>query len=306
MTAAVVLREFRAWPTRDIAAVGGALAMVLLTVVVGIICTANALTLVDKTFPGFLMNERMAISNVGQYHWSGSQAGLKFPDKLLEVDGVAVLSPRELEDIVRQKPIGTRVTYTVQRDGEIIKVEIPTMRFTWLDLVMTYGATFLAGIFYITIGSIVFVLKLNTRVSWVFFIACFLLSLYSITNFDLVSTQYGFIRGIMIAQAFLPAAFLHFGLYFPRPSALVLKHPYVQAVPYVISALLVAPMEYLYPDPRFLTYWYLILGYLIVGAAGVVLRPAGDQFVFELAFADDDGFVGDFVLFRSEVGVVGM
>lgn len=256
---------------RDIAAVGGVLAMVLLTIIVGTICTANGLRLVDKTFPGFLLNERMAISNVGLYDWSGSEAGLRFPDKLLEVDSVAVSSPRQLEEIVRQKAVGTPVIYTVKRDDEIMKVELVTMRFAWLDLVMTYGMTFLAGIFYITIGSIVFALKPNNRVSWIFFFACFLLSLYSITNFDLVSTQYGFVRAIMLAQAFLPAAFLHFGLFFPRPSALVLRYPKIQIVPYVVSTLLVAPMEYLYPDPRFVTYWYLILVYLIVGGAGVVL-----------------------------------
>ena len=56
---------------------------VMFFLVVAAICLVNALKWVGRVFPGFLLNERMVVAPIGQYHWSGTQAGLKYPDKIL-------------------------------------------------------------------------------------------------------------------------------------------------------------------------------------------------------------------------------
>ena len=47
---------------------------------------------IDRPFAGFLMNERMVPGNVGRYEWTGTQAGLRYPDKILAVNGRPVAS----------------------------------------------------------------------------------------------------------------------------------------------------------------------------------------------------------------------
>jgi len=69
------------------------LAVVLLT---ALICAVASVQWIDRVFPGALINERMVIGNVGRYTWTGIGAGLKYPDKVLEVDGRPVGSMAEL------------------------------------------------------------------------------------------------------------------------------------------------------------------------------------------------------------------
>ena len=245
--------------------------MLLTILIIGTICTVNAVRWVHKPFAGFLLNERMALATIGQYHWTGTQEGLKFPDKILKADGRTVSSMKELEEVISHRRIGDPVTYSVDRGGQILEVTVSTMRFTWVDLLMTFGLTFIAGITYMLIGLIVFVMKPNTKVSWVFLIACFFLSLYSITIFDMQSTHYGFLRLYLLAGAFAPAAFVHFSLYFPEPRRLILRYPRMQIVPYLISLMIITPLEILYPQEGFQIFYSLILVYMILAALAVLL-----------------------------------
>jgi hypothetical protein len=252
--------------------------MVLLLLVVTIICVVNALKWVNKPFPGFLLNERMAIAPIGQYNWTGVQAGLKYPDKILTADGRAVSSTGELEEVIIQKPVGTPISYTVERGGQIVEVRVSSMRFTWVDLLMTFGSTFIAGIIYMLIGLVVFSMKPDTKVSWTFLTACLFLSLWVITIFDMQSTHYGFIRLYLISSAFFPAAFVHFSLYFPEPRRFILKYPRLQILPYLIFLMIITPMEYLYPHKGFVVFYFLAQAYMIVAALAVLYPVTAEYF----------------------------
>jgi class 3 adenylate cyclase len=245
-----------------------AFAVALLLVCVGVtgVCTHNAFQWVGRVFPGFLLNERLAISTVGQYHWTGSQAGLRYPERVVAVDGTPVTTMHALMGIVEAAPEGTPFTYTVERKGEAFRVTVRSMRFTAMDLAMTYGVTALVALFYLGIGVTVIFLKFNTRVSWIFFFACVLLSLYSVTIFDVLSTHFGFIRLYLLADAFVPAATIHLALHFPRKASWLERHRALAVAPYVLAAASAAPMLYLYPDERFLAFWRPLLVYWIVGA----------------------------------------
>src|SRR5207249_1900724 len=157
--------------------------LVATVLVVAAISLVNALRWVNRPFAGFLVNERMVPGNVGQYHWTGTAAGLKYLDKVLRANGAPVASMKDLERIVRAVPVGEPITYTIDRAGQISDVSIATMRFTWFDLIATFGIPFLSGIFYLAIGAIVYALKPDTRASWAFLLACFYLSIYTITAF---------------------------------------------------------------------------------------------------------------------------
>jgi class 3 adenylate cyclase len=249
-------------------------AVIAAVLVISVIALRNALTWVDKPFSGFLVNERMVLGNLGQYHWSGTRAGLRYPDRIIAADGRPVSSMRDLQHVVRARPIGSPVTYAVDREGHVIELTIPTMRFTWLDLGMTFGITCLAGLTYLLMGTLVVLMKPDARVSWVFLLASALLSVFIATSFDIQSTHAGFVRMYLAASAFFPAGFAHLGLIFPERRRLVDAFPLVELAPYLVSIALVIPLESLYPRPEFVSVYLWVRLYAIVGGMVVVLSAA--------------------------------
>ena len=245
-------------------------AMVLSFLFIATICFINAVKWVDKHFPGFLLNERMVVAPIGQYHWTGIQAGLKYPDKVLSANGQETPTIKKLEDVLSNTVVGSSITYEYVRKGIRSTISVTTMRYTWSDLLMTFGPPFLAGIAYMLIGLVVFIMKPNIRVSWAFMAACFFMALWSITIFDMQSTHFGFVRLYILASTLVPAAFIHFSLLFPNPRKIVEKHPKWQMAPYIFALAIIVPLELLYPSGPFQIFYYLSLAYLIVGALSIV------------------------------------
>jgi class 3 adenylate cyclase len=226
-------------------------AVILAVVVVSAICLVLAFRWADRPFPGILLNERVVPGNVGRYEWTGTFAGLRYPDRLLEANGVPLKTVQDLDRIVESVDIGTPIIYTVQRRGEVFNVTIPTMRFTWIDLLLTFGITFIPGVIFCGLGIGVFSLKPNTSASWGFLLTCVCLGLYSVIAFDVQSTHWGFVRFWLVIRAFLPAAITHLSLVFPTRRPWTARRPWVVALPYAVSALLSGSILLLYPRPAF-------------------------------------------------------
>src|SRR5262245_5073152 len=233
-------------------------AVILSVVIVSAICMVNAVQWVDKPFAGFLLNERMVVGNVGRYHWTGTQAALKYPDKILKSNDTPLFSMNDLDQVIQSLPVGQPVTYAVERSGRTRAVTVPTMRFTWADLFVTFGITLFIGLAYLFLGSLVFVLKPDTTISWTFFLVCFFLSVYTIVSFDTQSTHWGFIRVYIVVLTFFPAALIHLSLIFPEKKKIVEKHPSLPMLLYLGSVILVIPFQVLYPDPSFMGIYQLI------------------------------------------------
>ena len=262
--------SIKALPPRKL--VGRALfALAILCVLtIGGVCSWSAMELVDRPFPGFFMNQRMVIGAIGQVHWSGSQAGLNSRDKILRANREDIRSPRDLEEVIRQAKVGDTIRYTVDRKGRAIEVDVAVMRFTAIDLVSTYGILFLFGVFYLTIGVVVFALKPDTEITCVFFSACTLLSVSSIISYDVEVTHLGFIRAYLLNEALLPAIVLHLSCVFPTRFQFFERRSYLKWTPYVVSAIFLVLLEMLYPNPSFLPVYRLALLYMFVGALAFV------------------------------------
>jgi phosphoserine phosphatase RsbU/P len=245
-------------------------AIIIPSLAVSAICLIAAIQWINKPFPGFLVNERMMVAPIGQYHWTGTRVGLKYPDKILKANGTSVSTLRELRDILDPVKVGDSILYLVERDGKAFEVAVEKMRFSVEDLLMTFGTTFFAGVTYLLIGLIVFIMKPGTKVSWTFLVACVFLSLWSITIFDMQATHYGFIRFYLLAASVFPAVFIHFSFYFPETQKLVLKHPRIQILPYVIALAIIVPMEMIYPS-KSTGLFYAIAQLYMFGAALVLL-----------------------------------
>ncbi len=213
----------------------------------------------------------MVVGYIGQYHWTGTQAGLKYPDKILRANGKEVSSAEALEEIVLNTKVGTPMQYEVKREAEVIRVTIPTMRFTGIDMVMTFGILFFQGILYLLIGVVVFMLKPDTKVSWVFSMACLLQGVSSFMSFDMESTHFGFVRLYLFDDAFLPAVVVHLSLLFPERTKLIEKRPFLEVVPYILSTVLVIPIQIYYPRPAFSPFYTIVLAYAAFSALALIV-----------------------------------
>jgi class 3 adenylate cyclase len=248
------------------------LAAILTSVIlISAIGVVKAASWVNRPFAGFLVNERLVLGNIGQYHWTGSIAGLQWPDKIVGANGQPIRSMRELQGVAQGVPLGTPIVYTIERDGGRRDVTVPTMRFSWNDLIMTFGVTFVAGWIYVLIGLAVFLLKPDTKISWAFFVACVSLSLFAITSFDIQSTHAGFIRIYLLVNTLWPAAFVHLALVFPARREFIERRPYLQVAPYVFAAALTLPLEILYPNPSFLLIYKIVRLFGILSAVAVLV-----------------------------------
>ena len=253
-----------------------ALALVAVVFAVNAIAIAVALPLVGKPFAGFVVNERLVPGAFGQYHWTGTKAGLKFSDNLVDANQIPLRSVHQLKDLVAKTPVGEAITYTIQRANQLVTVSVPTMVLTPADLIMTFGLFLFSAIAYLIIGSVVFVLKPDTSVSWAFLLLCACLSLFMGTSFDLGTSHWGLKWIYFAATAFIPAAVIHLSLIFPQRVKFVDRHPFAIAVPYMCSAVLAGPLEYFYPGPIFLLCYQIVVGGMFVGAIMLfvsALRP---------------------------------
>ncbi len=249
--------------------------IVLAVLTIATVCVVDAVRLVGQPFPGFLVTERLTASNFGLPDWSGPQRGIKFTDRLLEADGTTLFSFGDFEEVVRRTPVGQTIHYVLERDGQQMEIAIPTMRFTWMDLGLTFGPTFSAGLLYLVIAVVVYVLKPDTAVTWALVLSCFLLGTYQILTFGIGSTH-RLVGATLAVYAMLPGAGLHLSLMFPERKKLIERWAFIQFAPYVVSVVLAAIALWVYPGPSFTNVylWMRVYALLSVGAILVAVLHA--------------------------------
>jgi len=61
--------------------------LILVVAAASAVVFVNALGWLDRPFAGFLVNPRMVVATVGQYHWTGPDAGVQNPDRIVSANG---------------------------------------------------------------------------------------------------------------------------------------------------------------------------------------------------------------------------
>ena len=231
------------------------------------ICLVLALQWGTRPFAGFLVNERMVISDHGNVNWPGVKAGLRYPsDKIVKANDQPIHSMDDLQAVVDRVQVGDSIRYTIDRAGETMALALPVISFTWVDWFMTFGLTFFSGLAYLTLGFIVYILKPDSDMTWPFLFSGFFLGLYSISAFDVASTHWGMVRLNLLAFLFIPAAFLHLSLVFPERTTIIQRFPFLGFLPYVVSLCLAIPVEAYYPDPRHVAFARIGRMYAVLSA----------------------------------------
>lgn len=237
-----------------------ALVIAFLTVIaMGAICFYNAFQWVNKPFAGFLMHRRLVVSVTGVPSWTGIRAGLRPADKILQIDRNPVVSVKDLEKATRSKEVGTLIEYTVQRGERVFSVSAPTMLFSFSDFLMTFGSSLLMGVIFLAIGTVVFILKPDIVVSWLFFGITLLQSVLFLCEFELASTLTPFSYVYIFCDTLQPALVLHFSANFPYKFGFASRRCWLIRSPYIVSTLLFIFYVAIFPSSFFYTSYYIIM-----------------------------------------------
>src|SRR5207247_951666 len=119
----------------------------------------------------------------------------------------------------------------------------------------------------------------DTGDSYAFLLACFFVGIYFITTFDLVSNYVRFIRLYILAHILFPAAAVHLSGVFPEKRPWIARHRYLQFIPYVVSIMLLIPVEIFYPGPLSISIYYRTIPlYMAVSAAAIVFSTLAAYF----------------------------
>ena len=265
--------------------------LVVIMAAIAITCLVIAVRAIDQPFPGFLLYPFRNVGSVGSLDWPGYQAGARYQDIVTEVNGERVRTSRNVQEIVNRARVGESILYTLDRQGSTFLAAVPASTFTSADFVKLFGPLFLAGLFFSLVAVVVYFLRPDTAASWAFSIFCFSLGSYMIGGLPIqLPPHFVWLYTVnVLAQPVYPAALLHLSLLFPERTALVTRRPWVQFVPYLVSAALAAymlldiralaagntdPQAVLGTHARLLREISLARMYAIVGAASIVIASA--------------------------------
>ncbi len=236
--------------------------------VVIVLSLIGALTWINKPFAGFMLYDFPSIGTMSMKDWQGRQAGLGLMERIVSVDGQEVWRGKDVVKTLSGREPWSSVEYVVEKDGALRHIMLPVTVFSVRDFFLVFLATFLGGGAVFGLGFIVYLLKPNTHVSWVFFGLCFFLGLYMITAFDSQSTYY-FAKFQYLSLCLMSACFFHLGSIFPEKKKVLTRFPKLEYIIYVPSVLLV------------IYYQLYLIGYKkIITATGFGWLPAYKQVAY--------------------------
>ena len=238
------------------------LCTLILMIALGTNCFLGAYSWIDKPFAGFFMNRQLTVLSLGMPDWEGVKAGLQSADHILKIDGIEVTKVADLKKAVNNVGADNLLEYEVKRGEIFFSVKVPVTNFTVYDLLSTFGSAFVQGMIYLLIGCIVFILKPDSTISVLFFIASTLQGASSLVDFTVASSASPLSYLLIVCDITIPALILHFSALFPLRYNFIDRWPWLILIPYVISALILILMLSLYPGPLFYrTYFPLIYPY---------------------------------------------
>jgi serine phosphatase RsbU (regulator of sigma subunit) len=229
------------------------------------------------------------------------RAGIRPGDVIQGIDRYFLDPQTHAQTLLNRHRIGDSVSYLVRSGGSIYEVEVELGRRRIGDTSYLYAA--LLGFLFFGVGAFVVLRQPRMPAARVFFTMCSLFMLFLVCR--LRPASYSWVDNWVVtagtmALLFLPAAFLHFFLIYPRPIWEWRRDPIARALGWIskISAkmlpiYLVPPMVYLVthiwadrsgsPLPLIsgapMTNWWVMVGYMFLGlgALGLSARYLPDQ-----------------------------
>jgi serine phosphatase RsbU (regulator of sigma subunit) len=211
--------------------------LILFMSLISVISFASAVRLINRPFPGFLIYPFPYVGSYSVKDWSGREAGLKFMDRIVAVDGQPIFHGRKVFEIVKKKEPGTRVRYLVESKGQIREVTVPVSTFGVRDLLLTFGTIFPCGLILSVLSFIVVLLKPNMSSSWIFMVLGLSLGGYLISGLE-IQTTHVLAQFHNLVTNLYPFANFHLALVFPVRNRVLNRFPALEYLIYVPAVVL--------------------------------------------------------------------
>ena len=215
-----------------------------------VVSLISSFSWINKPFTGFVVYYPPHVGSLALKEWPGTQAGLKYLDRIVAVDGRPVQTGQDIVDAARSRTPGTRISYVVESGNELREIGLPVVLFGVWDFVQTFLTTYLCGLALCILGVIVVLLKPNIYTSWVFLAFAFSLGGYLSTGFEIM-TGYHLVRFHYFITVIYPFAVLHLALIFPDRKLILNRFPALEYLIYAPAAILVVAWQVylsIFPD----------------------------------------------------------
>ncbi|MCK5376322.1 MAG: hypothetical protein KAJ97_04510, partial [Acidobacteria bacterium] len=221
------------------------------------------------------------------------RAGIRPADVIVGIDRSFLDSNTHAQELLNQHRIGESVPYLVRSGGHVFEVDVELGRRRIGDTSYLYAA--LLGFAFFVIGAFVVLRQPRQPTARVFYTMCSLFLLFLVCR--LRPASYSWVDTFVLttgtmALLFLPAAFLHFFLIFPRPVWEWRRDPAADFVgwiarlsPKMLPIYLVPPLVYLGTvvwarragsslaliSGAPMTNWWVMVGYMVLGLGALGL-----------------------------------
>ena len=187
---------------------------------------------------GFGFRTATGIEAVGILNEHGRSSGLEAGDWILTVNDKKVKTYLEFQYARNWSKSGENV-YLIERDDRQFPVVVPNVPLGFKRVFKTSGFTFLLGIGFIVIGTLVYLMKSHHRTSKVFFNFGVIFGLFATFLYKTSFMEPLWMESVVIfAYTFTPATFFHLALSFPEERRILANHQNIKYLPYFVSVIL--------------------------------------------------------------------
>ncbi|HLF25939.1 MAG TPA: SpoIIE family protein phosphatase [Anaerolineae bacterium] len=189
-----------------------------------------------RPFPGFVVEQTLVVASIDGEGWSGRQAGLGYPQRIIGIGGQPVSTPAEFDAASSRLSIGDSIEVRAARPDGSTRVypAIVLGEFPAFDLARLFWLPYGVGLAYVLIGAWVYRMRGKTRPGRAFAFFCVSVALVSGLFFDLSTTHVGpVVWTLAITQ--IGGALLGLALRFPEEWEAVQQRAWLRFSPYLIS-----------------------------------------------------------------------
>jgi serine phosphatase RsbU (regulator of sigma subunit) len=221
------------------------------------------------------------------------RAGIRSGDVIVGIDRNFLDSETHAQELLNRHRIGDSVIYLVRSGGHVFEADVELGRRRIGDTTYLYAA--LLGFAFFGIGLFVVLRQPRQPAARVFYTMCSLFLLFLVCRLRPASyswVDYFVLKAGTMALLFLPAAFLHFFLIFPRPIWEWRRDPaadffgwIARVSPRLFPIYLLPPLVYLATDfwarrtgaslalisGAPMTNWWVMVGYMVLGLGALGL-----------------------------------
>jgi hypothetical protein len=212
------------------------LGILAIAIVVAVVVPFLASRWSQQPFPGLLIEQTLIVNTRNGEGWTGREAGLANPQRVVRVGGAIVTNSAEFNQAVARFQIGDSISFFSRMPDGSARL-YPSVRLTPFpsrDLFRQFWLPYGVGLVYLGIGIWMYRLRGGTRPGRAFVFFCICVSIICMLLFDVLTTHVSTDLW-MFAMAGSGGALISLALRFPEEWKAVERRPWLLGLPYLVS-----------------------------------------------------------------------